>query len=529
MGLLDIVKQIGDSHGINIPFNEVPYISYDGTPSQSIEKSQTWVPINEELKGTGYVPHEADYASFIRTYGAVPWIYTAFWNIATSVSSLSWSIYEVEGDTETELDIQHPLRQLLMNPNPFDSWSDIIELTMIYLETTGNAYWELSEDGTDGIPVGLYVLESEKMYCVSHPEKKIEKYIYDPGTGAKKIPYDPSRIIHFKYANPSSPFYGQGTIKALQNTVITELNREQYTKSFLENEARPDVILKHNADPTRGVRSLTDLDAERIKRKWQEAFQGPRKSRKPVILGDGLDISTLTEAVQDMHYRELEKSLRERVLGSSGVSPALVGLFEFANYANTVEQIKIFWNVAIPPKLRTLSGGIIRGLLRKVKPTYEFRFDTDHIAALEEDPKAKTERLLSLFEHGIYNRNQVLGELGEEDIKEDEFGEAYVMLSSLVPVEDMFNPMPEEPQNTLGPFPGETAPPVKMPELFEPVKRMNATEPYTVTVNVPANPINVETPTVNVIVPAVKRMKKIPIRDNVTGLIKEIKEVEDNE
>ncbi len=533
MGFFDIAKRIGDSHGLSIP-------SYDSAPifiereSPIIEKSQTWKPISDELKGMGVVVHDADYPSFIQTYGTVPWIYTAFWNIATSISSLTWGIYKVEGDTETELDANHPAIQLLTNPNPFDSWADVIEQTMIYLETTGNAYWELSQEQVSGYPIGLYVLETEKMYCVPDPIKKIRQYVYDPGTSSAKIIYDPSRIIHFKYANPSSPFYGQGTVKALQNTIITELNREMYTKSFLENEARPDVVIRHNTDTTKGIRPITTDDADVIKRKWQESFQGPRKNRKPIILGDGMEISTLTDQVQDMHYRELEKSLRERTLGGASVPPALVGLFEFANYANTREQIKIFWKVAIPPKLRTLIGGINRGLLKVVDRALEIRFDTDHIAALDEDPKDRSDRLLALMEHGVYNRNEIRRELGEDNIDDtvDKNGDAYVIMSSLVPTEDVFNPVPND---TASPFggglPGEVKPPVKMPELPAPNTLANlgksATEPYNVIVQIPANPIHVETPTVNVMLPVAKKMKKIPIRDSVTGLIKEIREVED--
>ena len=42
----------------------------------------------------------------------------------------------------------------------------------------------------------------------------------------------------------------------------------------------------------------------------------------------------------------------------------MVGLFEYANYANSKEQIKIFHTVTIPPKLRRIEATIDMQLLR---------------------------------------------------------------------------------------------------------------------------------------------------------------------
>jgi HK97 family phage portal protein len=443
MGLFSIAKSIGDSHGLMIPGVNGVSIS-DFYDSQSTVKSQTWKLVDDALKGLKAAPQDGDYKAFIDTYSTLPWIYVCAWVISTTLSSYEWGIYEGIGDDLKEVD-KSEILNLLNRPNMWDSFDELIELVGLNLELTGNSYWE--ENGKlNDLPVALYNLPPNYIRLVPDPKFKISRYQFDLGDGSQIISYEPDEIIHFKYANPSSQFYGLGTVKSLQTTLITELNRETFNRAYLENEARPDVVLKHTADPDHGILPMTREDRDKLANEWVAKFTGPRNRRKPVVVSGGLDIEILTNKDQDMQYIELEKSGREKVLGAMGVPPAMVGLFEYANYANSREQIKIYHTVTMPPKRRRIENRINRDLVKPFDSNLTFRFKTDNILALEEDPKDREERLKARFDRGIINRNEYRAEIGKDKIDEkvDPGANKYVMTSGYMTTEDIFTQVPDE-------------------------------------------------------------------------------------
>ncbi len=441
----DTLRGFGSSHGVDIP------IARQGEEVRIVKDagSRTWPNIDSALKGMGQVNHPADYTSFLNCYQGVPWIYSTDYLIASCVSAQPLRFFTVNADGDEEELSQGEVYDLFQNPNPFDSIRSLIELTALYTELTGNAYWEKA-GMVGGLPVALFNIEPNFMFIEPDPVKKIKSYKYDRGDGTKVVIYQPEEIVHFKYANPCNPFYGLSQTKPLQNTIITELNRDTYTKSYLENEARPDLILTHEADITKGVRPLNKDDRDEIALKWRESFGGPRKTRLPVVMHSGMDVKLLTESIPDAAYSGLEKSLRERVMGASGVMPALISLFEYANYANTKEQLKIFFTVTLPPKFRMIEDMITRRILKPYDSSLRCRFDLRNIPALEEDSKEHTDRVIVEFSNGLVKRKEARKALGYEDDPEDPNADKYMVSSQLIPLEDAFATMPGEPAPVFG-------------------------------------------------------------------------------
>ena len=337
------------------------YMEPTGNPWVDIIKSKTWSLFDQRISGLAEVPADGDYGAFLDAYAAIPWLYIGSWLISSSISGLPLLIYEGKG-SKAELVEEGPAFELLQAPNQFEAMSTLMEYSVLNLELTGNGYWEKGE-AYKNLPSNLFGLEASNITIEPDPEEKIGGYVYT-GTGGTKQKYEPEEIVHFKYANPTNQFYGQGVVKVLQTTLVTELMRELYNKNFFENEARPDIILKQTPDMQKGIPPVFQEGMKETAAKWRAAFGGARNTRLPVVLPAGMDISLLTESNQDMHYREFEKSLRERVLGTMGVPPALVGLFEYANYASSKEQLKIFWTVTVPPKCRMIAANITRSILK---------------------------------------------------------------------------------------------------------------------------------------------------------------------
>jgi len=125
------------------------------------------------------------------------------------------------------------------------------------------------------------------------------------------------------------------------------------------------------------------------------------------------------------------------------VPPALVGLFEFANYANSREQIKIFHTVTLPPKEDRIAKTITRRILRPYKADHWCKFDTSDIPALREDGKDQTERLSQEYDRGIITLGEFREQRGYGRTDDDVVNDTRVMIQSLVPFDEA-GALPEE-------------------------------------------------------------------------------------
>jgi len=445
--LTDFIQKSAQNFGIEMPGESI--IRMPEIDDTHIQKSETWKIFDDALRGLESVPMDGDYQAFVRSYISIVWIYVCTWVIQSSIKSVPLRLLTGNRRTPEEVDYDDPCYQLLMEPNPEQSGDELIEEAAMFLELTGCNYIEKVFDKSglirkSSLPLKLFNLQPQYVEVKSDPIEKVSAYKYDIEGSHKYHWFLPRDICPIKYPNPTSIYYGMGSVRSLQATIITEIYRETYNKSFFENEARPDVILTHDADITKGVAPLQPETLREIAVKWHRAFGGPKKTRLPVVLNSGMKIDTLSETPKDMDFREMEKSLRERILSAYGVPPALAGIYESINYASAKEQIKVFYSVIIPPKLSTIAKAITRSIVRPYNAKYWVEFDDSVIKALEESPKEHEERLSRALERGGITIGEYRAGLGYKVDKKDPHKDKRVITANLLNLDDFFAAIPQE-------------------------------------------------------------------------------------
>ena len=455
MGLFDFLEQSGRNIGIDIPIQKQMIIDLNDDVSMQgqINKSSTWPLVDNMLKGIDVIHPPGDYKAFVQTYASVVWVYVCVWVISSSIGSLPLRFWTGTGKDKRELEKDHLVRKLFKNPNPFDTMEELIEMVTIYLETTGDAYIEKfgmeMNPVKKGFPVKLFNLESQNISIVPDPIEKIKYYNYTlPDASAKDTSkkFFRDELSHIRYPNPQSIFYGQGAITPLQTTIVSELYRELYNKSFFENEARPDVVLKHNADITKGIAPLLPEARKAVAQAWHKAFGGPRKNKLPVLLESGMDISILSESIKDMEFREMERSLRERVFAAYGVPPVMAGIYDSGGNSSVdpKEQISIFWDSTIPPKAMRIANSLNRDIIQPSFPDVWCEFDMSVIKVLEESPKEHEERLSRILERGGITFQEYREGLGYEVDEKDPWKDKRILSANFVNMDDFFLGLPED-------------------------------------------------------------------------------------
>ena len=242
---------------------------------------------------------------------------------------------------------EHPFLDLLNRANPFMSGTELIEMTSLFLELTGNAYWYIVKDDTFNIPVQIWSVPAQFMKVIPGGKDIISGYVYSQH--AKDIPFDTDEIIHFKYPNPNDFFYGVSPLMAVADAYNTNENILQFTNALFTNMARPEGVLHTEQD-------LTQSDFEVLKKQWDAAYGGVSKARKTAVLPKGLKYTPITMTPRELDYVEGRAVVKEEICNAFGQSVALYS--EKANRANSEQAYLSFLRDAIQPRLRRIEETI---------------------------------------------------------------------------------------------------------------------------------------------------------------------------
>src|SRR5262249_9668443 len=102
---------------------------------------------------------------------------------------------------------EHPLLTLLRQVNPIHNAYDLWELTQVYLEDHGRAFWFL-EKGPLGVPANIWTRPSRNVTPKRAPDSPSPVDYYQYRTGAREQRFAADEVIFFRYPDPRDPYAG---------------------------------------------------------------------------------------------------------------------------------------------------------------------------------------------------------------------------------------------------------------------------------------------------------------------------------
>lgn len=339
------------------------------------------------------IPIPENLLNLVDAYQLHPWVYSAVNILATDFASVEYKMVAIK-DEKVE-DLTHPFSKILRQPNPYMSGYDLREATSISLEMTGNAYWIIDRDGK-GMPIEAWPVPSHLMKAVSSKDRMIDHYVYE--IDGKKFVFYYEDVFHFKYHNPTNPIYGQSSVMAGRTEISADLFASMWNKNFFKNSGRPDAVLETD-------KLLDDNIRERTLRAWKKMHSGVQNAHRVAILEDGTKYKEMTRTAKDMDFINQRKSSLMSILTIFNVTPARVGVLEYANYSNMEQQDKIYWQM-MASKIRKFEAMLD---LRIRQMTFVnrtvCRAQLQHIDALRPNFKMMAETLQLLVNAGMpYNQ-----------------------------------------------------------------------------------------------------------------------------
>lgn len=344
-----------------------PFIAFDGL------RQPAWAP--------------RDYAAFAREgFSQNPIVYRAVRMISEAAASVPLLLY----DRETEIE-EHPLLDLLAEPNPFATRAEFFEAWYGFLLVAGNAYAEAIR--IDGTPRELHILRPDRVRVVPGSDGWPEAYDYRIATDTRRIPAlaqdGPRRILHQRLFHPANDHYGLSPIEAAAASIDIHNTATRWNKALLDNSARPSGALIYTARDG----NLSPDQYERLKRELEAGFQGASQAGRPLLLEGGLDWKSMSLSPKDMDFIEAKHVAAREIALALGVPPMLMGIPGDNSYSNYQEANRNFWRTTVLPLVQKTAASYSSWLAPDPTRRLVLKPDTDAIEALSTEREALWKRL----------------------------------------------------------------------------------------------------------------------------------------
>ncbi|WP_282078329.1 phage portal protein [Epibacterium ulvae] len=356
-------------------------------PQRSVErKASATARVAQAVQGGHVAWSPRDDASLVRAgFAANPVGFRAVKLIAESAAALSLVL-----QTQSERYDSHPMLALLARPNPAQGQAELLEALYGQLLLSGNAYVEGAGWGADG-PVELHVLRSDRMRVIPGSDGWPAGYEYSVGGRKHRFETvaEATPICHIRSFHPQDDHYGLSPLQAAAMAVDVHNAASRWSKSLLDNAARPSGALVWNGESD----SLSEDQFQRLSDEISTSFQGARNAGRPMVLEGGLDWKPMGFSPSDMEFQQTKESAAREIALAFGVPPMLLGIKGDATYANYQEANRAFYRLTVLPLAARVTAALCDWLIPG--PDLRLAPDLDQVPALAAEREAQWRRVSS--------------------------------------------------------------------------------------------------------------------------------------
>jgi HK97 family phage portal protein len=312
--------------------------------------------------------------------------------IAGAIASLPMNVYRRDRDGDRSLLVNDELWWLL-NEEFTPRWSAASgwEFLGQSLLLQGDAFARIRRSGPR--IVGLEPIHPSRVTVAATPDgmRLVYAVANDPTVpgGDRKIEvFDQDDMLHV----PGFGFNGLRGVSPLRHSLrmaaSVSLATQEYAGRFFSNSSRPDIVISTD-------KPLTQEQADELRDRWAQIYQGAANAHKPAVMGAGAKIERLTMTAEDAQFLETRQFQIEEIARAFGVPPFMIGHNEkTTSWGSGVEAMGIgFVRYTLRQHLNKFHNEINRKFFRTAGKVAEF--DTTELE------RADTKSLFDAFRVAI--------------------------------------------------------------------------------------------------------------------------------
>lgn len=368
--------------------------------------------------------------------------YACVRRIATEAATVPWKFYK--GDKE---DKDSPAERVLRRPSPTESGDELMERFYSFLQLSGNGY--LEGVTLDGQLEEIYAHRPERMKVIPGRNGRPLAYTYEVNGRKTRFDFPKSSIefnpiLHQKMFHPLNDHYGMSPIEAIAFSIDNHNESVGYSKSLLQNMARPSGALKVTTEGDSDGK-LTEDQFDSLKKELNEQYSGQKNAGKPMLLEGGLEWQQMSLDMQELNFTEQQRETARAIALGMGVPPQLLGIPGDSTYANYKEANIAFYRQTVLPLVRKTSMSLSNWLMPIYGDDFMMSADIDKVEALSPERDAVWARTNSSTMLSLGEKREVVGYGPVSELDKDD---VLLVPSGLTPLDELGfeggGPEPEE-------------------------------------------------------------------------------------
>lgn len=362
------------------------------------------------------------------------WVYRNNDVIAQEVSKIEFELYRIglsDGEIVYNEVKEHPLLDLLDNPNPETTKNDAIYIIQSHKKLTGDAFW--LKIRRKGQIVALRYLPPDKVQLeLQSPTPNdpvvITGYKYEDTIDGKKVAqiYKPQDIIHFKKPNPANPFRGLGAVEALRETIDLDNLTSDTNLQYFKNGAIQNFALTTDA-------KISDEQLKRLKAELRSSISGTKNAFNVPVFGNGMKPTDISYSNKEMQFLDQLEWYRDKIMVGFGNTKASLGIIDDVNRAAHQSSINSWLAGTVKPDMEA----IVNTLNEFLVPDFGENLVLGFCNPVPEDRSDDIAEAKDLYQSNIIMRSEARELL---DYEADETDNVYFSTANAVLTPDSLDP-----------------------------------------------------------------------------------------
>jgi len=340
--------------------------------------------------------------------------------IANSAGQVPIELYQGNAQGEDEEIEQHPILDILEQPNPLVGGARFTETACLYELLAGNSFVE-RVGPNNGPPRELYTLRPDRIKVVPGTVAElIGGYEYTVNGAVTTL--EANKIRHLKRFHPTNDWYGLSPLEVASKGIDIQNFAQDWNSRLLVNDATPRGALKVDG-------MLSDEQFKRLRRQVRAQINGLEGDSNWLLLEGGTDWKQFGLSPKDMDWLKADEVNTRKICSVFKVAPELIGDSANKTYSNYQEARKALYLETVLPWLDWYLSEMSAFLCPLFGEGMYLAYDKDSIDALQEDRSQIYTRLASAYWLSL---NEKRVQCGYDEV---DGGDAIMVPVGLVPFE----------------------------------------------------------------------------------------------